>query len=128
MKRLIILRSEISIKHSLLAPWLTHPNITVPISRGVRKPTYTYRVYTVLFLLEIYTVLSGFMRLSSLHSLFVGIHVFFVNSSDHFETLYSILPDQVSRIFYKAVLIEGYLIVTQFLWSVDYCLSMQNGE
>lgn len=70
----------------------------------------------VLFLLQVYTPLSGkqtqklykLMCLSSLNILFVCIHVFFVNSSDHFETLHSILLDQVSHIFYKVVLIEGY--------------------
>lgn len=90
----------------------------------------------VLFLLKVYTALSGkqtqklykLMCLSSLNLLFVCIHVFFVNSSAHFETLYSILLDQVSYFFYKAVLIEGYLTVAQLIWPADYSLSMQNRQ
>lgn len=79
----------------------------------------------ILFLLQTYTVVSAkqtqklykFICLSSLNLLFVCI-----------QTLYSILLDQDSHIFYKSVLIEGYVTVAQLLWPVDYSLYMQNGQ
>lgn len=42
--------------------------------------------------------------------------------------LHSIPLYQVSYIFYKAVVIEGYLTMAQVLWSVDYSLSVQDSQ
>lgn len=131
-----LLRSEISIKDSVLAPWPMHPISNNPNKAGVSgNLSIPTRHKQVLFLLQIYTALSGKQTQKAVQvyvpvfsKFTVYIHVFSINSIDHFETLYSILLDQVSDIFYKAGLIEGYLTVAQILWPLKSSLSMQNGQ